>query len=137
MKKCFAWVPEERLKPEDALKHPWITSHNNRSTSGKRIESRKSSLMKTQPYYSTRKGEEKKPPMIKDKFNNTTTLSCETIKNNVVKKKSINERLKAFTTKKTVPVKTNSKRSSIKPKSKANNSGLTIQRYNNEVKQEV
>jgi len=135
LKKCFEWVPEGRLTPEDGLRHPWIVSQNEKISPEGSVN--RGSLIKTQPYYSTRKSEKKKHSITKDKFNNTITFGKPS--NDKGSKEvliNLKEKIRTFTTKKIVSVKIDTKQN-IKPK--VNSTGIMIQRSgrNDKVKEPI
>lgn len=147
LKKCFVWDPEERMTPEEALRHPWIiraTCRKEGSGIGKSVDTKRTSLMKTQPYFSSHKSAEKKHIIAKERFNNTTKFKREDIQNGnpPVKKEDkkvlikFKERLKTFTTKQTISMKQEEKVDSKETKNstKVTNSGLMIQKYNKNTK---
>ena len=92
------------------------------------------SLIKTQPYYSTRKSEKKKHSITKDKFNNTITFGKPS--NDKGSKEVLKKKIRTFTTKKIVSVKIDTKQN-IKPK--VNSTGIMIQRSgrNDKVKEPI
>lgn len=140
LRRCFEWVPEQRMTPEEALQHAWVTSRREKASAGNSVDSRRG-LLKTQPYHSSRKSEEKKTG--KEKFNSTTTFARGNLANggSVVKKEgkkiimSLKEKLKTFTTKKIVSIKLDAK-GDLKAvnKPKINGSEIMIQRSNKDDK---